>query len=424
MKSRKPVKRSRKCPRGIRKSDGKCKRKPGPKRSRKSKKPVKRSKKCTYGVRKSDGKCKRKPGPKRTTRKSTSKTKKSRKPTKKSKKTKKTKTVTPKSKSWEELLLEGKEKEAYRVWWDNNPNVGKGYVHPGFLANSEKEWKAAKAAVLKKNLKFKFTEPVFQYFEDIKKYENVFRKGNIIVWVTDEETDKKEEGIVQRVEFDDKKTIDGGLLVNIDTYDGGNFDVTLFQKGKHYEVQYWDDDTRTEKSGRLIGNVTRSFPFREGDFIRWKYDGDEEEGKIVEIKSIIEGKVLIRDPSDSSEYPARLFKKGKHYKIEYGDNDDLKTYTIIQSKNLKFKFEKTEFPIGNHIAWLIDSEVVEQRAIIIDNNNINNNILTIREINDNNSYGGTVEVTLDQTPTGAYNIIKPEDKKGTIYYNITPRTYF
>ncbi len=38
MKSRKPIKRSRRCPRGIRKSDGRCKRKPGPKRSRKMKK--------------------------------------------------------------------------------------------------------------------------------------------------------------------------------------------------------------------------------------------------------------------------------------------------------------------------------------------------------------------------------------------------
>ena len=76
MKSRKPVKRSRKCPRGIRKSDGKCKRKPGPKRSRKMKrsrrrtskklaKTVRRSRKCVRGKRKSDGKCKRKPGPKR-----------------------------------------------------------------------------------------------------------------------------------------------------------------------------------------------------------------------------------------------------------------------------------------------------------------------------------------------------------------------
>jgi len=76
MKSRKPVKRSRKCPRGIRKSDGKCKRKPGPKRSRKIKrsrrrtskklaKTVRRSRKCVRGKRKSDGKCRRKPGPKR-----------------------------------------------------------------------------------------------------------------------------------------------------------------------------------------------------------------------------------------------------------------------------------------------------------------------------------------------------------------------
>jgi len=76
MKSRRPVKRSRKCPRGIRKTDGKCKRKPGPKRSRKMKrsrrrtskklaKTVRRSRKCVRGKRKSDGKCKRKPGPKR-----------------------------------------------------------------------------------------------------------------------------------------------------------------------------------------------------------------------------------------------------------------------------------------------------------------------------------------------------------------------
>jgi surface protein len=47
MKSRKPVKRSRKCPRGIRKSDGKCKRKPGPKRSRK----MKRSRRCKHKFR-------------------------------------------------------------------------------------------------------------------------------------------------------------------------------------------------------------------------------------------------------------------------------------------------------------------------------------------------------------------------------------
>ena len=76
MKSCKTVKKSRKCIRGRRKSDGKCKRKPGPKRSRKmmkskrrtSKKvakPLKRSRKCVRGKRKSDGKCKRKPGPKR-----------------------------------------------------------------------------------------------------------------------------------------------------------------------------------------------------------------------------------------------------------------------------------------------------------------------------------------------------------------------
>jgi len=65
-------KKSRKCPRGIRKTDGKCKRKPGPKRSRKMKrsrrltskklaKPVRRSRKCVRGKRKSDGKCRRKP---------------------------------------------------------------------------------------------------------------------------------------------------------------------------------------------------------------------------------------------------------------------------------------------------------------------------------------------------------------------------
>lgn len=41
------------------------------------KKPVKKSKKCTYGVRKSDGKCKRKPGPKSTSKPKKSKSKKS-----------------------------------------------------------------------------------------------------------------------------------------------------------------------------------------------------------------------------------------------------------------------------------------------------------------------------------------------------------
>ena len=46
MKSRKPVKRSRKCTRGRRKSDGKCKRKPGPKR--KSRKPIKKSRKKSF----------------------------------------------------------------------------------------------------------------------------------------------------------------------------------------------------------------------------------------------------------------------------------------------------------------------------------------------------------------------------------------
>ncbi len=44
MKSRKPSKTSRKCIRGRRKSDGKCKRKPGPKRKpklRNTEEPVK-----------------------------------------------------------------------------------------------------------------------------------------------------------------------------------------------------------------------------------------------------------------------------------------------------------------------------------------------------------------------------------------------
>ena len=74
MKSRKPVKRSRKCTRGRRKSDGKCKRKPGPKR--KSRKPIKKSRKYTRNLHKSVGKYKRKSVPKR----------KSRKPVKKSRK--------------------------------------------------------------------------------------------------------------------------------------------------------------------------------------------------------------------------------------------------------------------------------------------------------------------------------------------------
>ena len=71
------VKLQRSCNHGIKK-DGKCKRKPGPKRSGKKalkrsgkkapkrsvKKAPKRSKNCKYNIRK-DGKCKRKPGPKR-----------------------------------------------------------------------------------------------------------------------------------------------------------------------------------------------------------------------------------------------------------------------------------------------------------------------------------------------------------------------
>jgi len=72
MKSRKLSKTSRKCIRGRRKSDRKCKHKPGPKRKPKTKKsgrtgkkPIKQSRKCIRGRRKSDGKCKRKSGPKR-----------------------------------------------------------------------------------------------------------------------------------------------------------------------------------------------------------------------------------------------------------------------------------------------------------------------------------------------------------------------
>ncbi len=67
-------KKSRKCLRGRRKSDNKCRRKPGPKRSRKKYKTPRRSRKvvksrkCPRGRRKSDNKCKRKPGPKRSRR--------------------------------------------------------------------------------------------------------------------------------------------------------------------------------------------------------------------------------------------------------------------------------------------------------------------------------------------------------------------
>jgi len=53
------MRKSRKCRYGKRKSDGRCKRKPGPKSKRN-----KKSRKCRYGKRKSDGRCKRKPGPK------------------------------------------------------------------------------------------------------------------------------------------------------------------------------------------------------------------------------------------------------------------------------------------------------------------------------------------------------------------------
>jgi hypothetical protein len=67
-KSRKPIKKSRKCIRGRRKSDSKCRRKPGPKRTQRKRKP-KRSRKCKRGRRKSDGKCKRKPAPKQKSRK-------------------------------------------------------------------------------------------------------------------------------------------------------------------------------------------------------------------------------------------------------------------------------------------------------------------------------------------------------------------
>ncbi len=52
------MKKSRKCRYGKRKSDGRCKRKPGPKSK------SKKSRKCRYGKRKSDGRCKRKSGPK------------------------------------------------------------------------------------------------------------------------------------------------------------------------------------------------------------------------------------------------------------------------------------------------------------------------------------------------------------------------
>ncbi len=55
----------------------------------------------------------------------------------------------PQGKSWEQLLREGKEKEAYKLWFESNPNVGIGYVHPGFWANREIEWAADKEAVLK-----------------------------------------------------------------------------------------------------------------------------------------------------------------------------------------------------------------------------------------------------------------------------------
>jgi hypothetical protein len=53
------MRKSRKCVYGRRKSDGRCKRKSGPK----SNKP-KKSRKCMYGRRKSDGRCKRKSGSK------------------------------------------------------------------------------------------------------------------------------------------------------------------------------------------------------------------------------------------------------------------------------------------------------------------------------------------------------------------------
>ena len=41
-----------------------------------------------------------------------------------------------------------KEKQAYKVWWDTNPNIGKGYMPSGF--DPDKEWAADKASVLKK----------------------------------------------------------------------------------------------------------------------------------------------------------------------------------------------------------------------------------------------------------------------------------
>ena len=74
-KSRKKTSRRRKCSRGMRKGSKVCKRKPGPKRSRKVRRSPKKSprgrksaKRCSRGMRKGSKVCRRKPGPKRSSK--------------------------------------------------------------------------------------------------------------------------------------------------------------------------------------------------------------------------------------------------------------------------------------------------------------------------------------------------------------------
>ena len=63
VKERCKSKRSRKrCKRGIKKGSRSCKRKPGPKRSKRSKRSKRR---CKRGMKKRSRSCKRKPGPKK-----------------------------------------------------------------------------------------------------------------------------------------------------------------------------------------------------------------------------------------------------------------------------------------------------------------------------------------------------------------------
>ena len=60
---------TRRCKRGRRKGSKSCRRKPGPKSTRRSRRSRRRSRKCSRGKKKGSKSCKRKPGPKKGSRK-------------------------------------------------------------------------------------------------------------------------------------------------------------------------------------------------------------------------------------------------------------------------------------------------------------------------------------------------------------------